>query len=461
MKVETTMKIKNLLFVTLFTSGWAYGALAAVSPSQAQQLGTTLTPFGAQQAGSADGAIPPYTGGIVAMQNLPTGNATSRYPDPFANERPLFSITASNAAQYAAELTPGTHALFSRFSDFRIDVYPTHRTMSYPDWVLKNSIKNATSAQMVGDSDGVTGAYGGVPFPIPQNGNEVMWNSNLAYAPAFCTETYQNYLVDTSGSVTDLGTITSDYVEPYYDSNATALPKNFYRYVKVDLHSPVNEAGSIFLIEYPVDFTKTDDITWFYSPGTRRVRMAPEFKYDTPVASYGGAIDWDEIEMFYGRMDKFDYHLVGEKEMVVPYNDYKFANTTVDGLLGPHTLNPDGVRWERHRVWVVDATLKSGERHIYSRWTFYVDEDSWRILASESYDHSGAFYRVGFAYPNQNYADTGAVSLSRTFGFYDLSKGDYQVAFAHTRGNGFLQCSTTLPNMNEYTPETIGAEGIR
>ena len=455
------MKIKSILLAGVLSSSWTAAAFAAVSPSQAAALGTTLTQFGAEKSGSADGVIPPYTGGIAAMTGLPAGGPDVGYPDPFASEKPLFSVTAANMAQYADQLTPGEQGLLKRFPDFRMDVYPTHRTASYPDWVLKNTVQNATTAQEVGNGDGVSDAYGGIPFPIPQDGYQVMWNVSLGYSPAYCKETYQSYLVDTSGSVTDLGTITSEYLFPYYNPDATALNDVFYRDVKLFLHSPASEAGTMFLLKFPIDFTKSDDTTWFYSPGTRRIRLGPEFKYDTPVATYGGAIDWDEIEMFYGRMNKFDFKLVGKKEIIVPYNDYKFVNTTTSALLGPHFLNPDGIRWERHRVWVVDATLKPNERHIYSRWTFYVDEDSWRILASESYDHSGALYRVGFSYPNQNYTQTGAITFSRTFGFYDLSKGDYQIAFAHTTPSGYLSCNAKLPNMNDYTPQAIAAEGVR
>jgi hypothetical protein len=239
------------------------------------------------------------------------------------------------------------------------------------------------------------------------------------------------------------------------------MTSKFWRYFTVYYHTPASQAGSIFLFEYPINFQQTDDVTWFYSPGTRRVRLAPEFKYDTPIANYGGALDYDEIDLFYGRMDKFDFKLVGEKEMIVPYNDYKFANTTQDALLGQHTLNPDGVRWERHRVWIVDATLKPGERHAYSRWTFYIDEDSWQILATESYDHSNAIYRIGFSYPYQNYAQTNAINFARSNGIYDLSKGTYYITFTNTKGNGFYDCSPDLPNMTQFTPQALSAQAIR
>lgn len=455
------MKIKHALLASVLTGFWSYGAYAAVTAQQAAQLGTTLTPFGAIQAGSADGVIPPYTGGITAMTGLPDASSAPGYPDPFASEKPVLTVNAGNMAQYAAELTPGEQALLQRYPSYYMNVYPTHRTMSYPAWVLQGTLKNATTAQLTADGEGITGAHGGIPFPIPQNGYEVMWNNLLSYHPAYCDELFQNYLVDTSGSVTFLGDIDNWHVYPYYDKNATALPGVFYEYYKARFRSPPSINGTMYLFQYPIDFTKSDDVTWFYDPGTRRVRIAPEFKFDTPVASYGGAIDYDEIDMFYGSMSKFDFKLVGEKEIIVPYNDYSFSNTTESEILRPQTLNPADIRWERHRVWVVQATLRPNERHIYSQWDFYVDEDSWDILASESYDHAASIYRVGFLYPYQNYTDGSATTFAQPFGFYDLSKGNYEITRVHTSPGGRYSCSETTQNMSNYTPQAMSAQGIQ
>lgn len=450
------MNLKHIFLAGVMTVTASCGA-------QAQLLGTTLTDFGAIKAGSADGAIPPYTGGIAAMTNLPAGSPATGYHDPFAGEKPVFAITSSNMSQYVSMLTPGEQALLQRYGGegYRLDVYPTHRSASYPAWVLENSQKNASSAQEVPDGDGASGAYGGIPFPIPKDGYQVMWNNYLAYQPAYCEQRYQNYLVDSTGAVTDLGTIKSTWAEPYYFQSETSLSNNFFRYFTVRYLTPAAEAGVTFLFQYPIDFTKRDDVTYFYSPGTRRVRLAPEFKYDTPIASYGGAVDYQEIDLFYGQMDKFDFQLLGQKEMIVPYNDYKFSNTTEAELLDPHFVNPDGVRWERHRVWIVQATLKSGERNAFSKWDFYVDEDSWRILATESYDAAGNVYKVGFSYPWQNYAQGDATAMAHTIGIYDLSKGTYDLTFVQTAGNGFWQCTTTPPNMSDFTAQAVAAQAIR
>jgi hypothetical protein len=453
--------VSKTLLLGLVVAAGAGMAISYSSPVKAQQAAGSLTPFGAQAAGSADGAIPPYTGGISAVPNLPQAGSGGPFADPFASEKPLFSVTAANMAQYADMLTPGAQALLKRYSDYRIDVYPTHRTTVFPSWVLANEGKNAQAAQEVPNGDGVAGTYGTIPFPQPKDGYQVMWNSYLQYQAPYCRQRFQNYLVDTSGAVTDLGTISTEWAEPYYIQGANAMPDTFYRDYKVQYITPAAEAGQTFLFKYPQDFQVSDEVTYFYSPGTRRVRLAPEFKYDTPISSYGGAINYDEIDLFKGRMDKFNFQLVGEKEMIVPYNDYKFAGTTESDLLGSHHLNPDGVRWERHRVWVVDATLKPDARHVFGRWTFYVDEDSWKILATESYDHAGNIYKVGFAYPWQNYGQGDATTFAHTFGIYDLSKGNYEISYVQAGAGDFWECSAQAPNMSRFTAQAIAASAIR
>src|SRR3546814_12121379 len=103
--------------------------------------------------------------------------------------------------------------------------------------------------------------------------------------------------------------------------------------------------------------------------------------------------------MFKGAMNRHDWKSVGKKEIFVPYNSYKAHSdkVKVKDLIQPHHLNPDLLRYELHRVWVVEATLKKGSRHINARRTFYVDEDSWSILIVDHYDGQGNIWRYAEA----------------------------------------------------------------
>ncbi len=137
---------------------------------------------------------------------------------------------------------------------------------------------------------------------------------------------------------------------------------------------------------------------WQYLPGQRRVKLAPDLAYDTPNAGSGGTSTYSDTFVFNGAMDRFDWKLVGKKEMYVPYNGYKLMYAKdIKPALTPNHVNPDFMRWELHRVWVVEATLKPGQRDLYSKRVFYLDEDSWVALAADQYDGKGQLYRATLA----------------------------------------------------------------
>jgi Protein of unknown function (DUF1329) len=440
------------------------GALAAVSADDAKQLGTTLTVFGAEKAGSADGTIPEYTGGLTKPP-ADFDAKSGRWPDPFKGEKPVFSVTASNMAQYAEQLTPGVQALLKRFPDYRVDVYPTHRTMHYPQWVIDNTLKNATSAKLVGkvEGDAVDGAFGGVPFPIPKSGYEAMWNAVLSYQRAQVSgKNVGAYLVDSSGGRTELPV--ADFVEyrPYWDQSLAGKFKGpIFDQLWVQLQTPPTTAGTTVLASYSINFDQTDQTSWAYFPSQRRTRMAPDYKYDTPAATYGGVLFYDEINLFRGRMDRFDFKLLGKKEMVIPYNNYRLSQLPTDDVYGSQHLKPDAVRWEKHRVWVVEATLKADARHAYSKRVFYIDEDDWGLAEADGYGQDGKLWRVGLDYPFSIY-DEGGGTNRVGFGFYDLQKGNY--FYTGTTGPNGPERQTVadkLEKPNLFTPAGMAGTGLR
>ena len=439
------------------------GAMAAVSADEAKQLGTTLTQFGAEKAGSADGAIPAYTGGLTTP---PAGFVadSGKWPDPFKDEKPVFSVTASNMSQYADQLTPGVQALLNRFPDYRVQVYPTHRTMHYPQWVIDNTLKNATSAKLIGkiEGDGVGGAFGGIPFPIPKNGYEVMWNAQLSYQRTqYDAKNAGAYLVDTSGARTELPIMNVIEYKPYYDRSVASEPfKGPFDRMWLVVLTPVSTAGLANLVDYSINYSESDQVSWAYFPAQRRTRMAPDFKYDTPTASYGGVLFWDEAKLFSGRMDRFDFKLIGKKEMIIPYNNYKYSQLPVDDVFGPKHIKPDAVRWEKHRVWVVEATLKPGARHAYSKRVFFVDEDGWTLMEADGYGQDGKLWRVGLDYPFNYYDGNGGVFISANT-FYDLQKGNYFSFFVtNSRGSPQLRVSEKLEKPNLFTPAGMAGTGL-
>jgi hypothetical protein len=399
-------------------------ARAAVSAEEANQLGTTLTLVGAEKAGNKEGTIPEYTGGLTTPPAAFVKGSNVR-PDPFADEKPLLSIDAKNLDQYADKLTEGTKALMKAHPSYRIDVYPTHRTAAFPKFVLENTVKNATRAKTTANGLGLEGVRAGIPFPIPKIGNEVMFNGVTAYqGQSYLFPKFTAYNVDSAGKLI-MATQGSYFVDsPFYDegsSNSDLLAR-----ARANYTGPARRAGEAAQTISPIDYTKKDRRGYAYLPGQRRVRLAPDIAYDTPNPTTSGMSTYDDLNLFNGALDRFDWALVGKKELYVPYNTYRFIyNDRPGDVFQPEFINPSVVRWELHRVWVVEGKLKAGKRHIYSRRTFYLDEDSWAFAAVDQYDGRGQLWRVGFSYMTQAY-DANAVCIATT-GHYDIIAGTYYI----------------------------------
>ncbi len=433
----------------------APAASRAVTAEEAKQLGTTLTEIGAERAGNADGTIPPYEGGL-AMPPAGYRPGSGTRPDPFAGEKPLFSIDGKNAAAHAARLTEGQKALLAKYPDFRMDVYPTHRTVAFPRFVLENTVRQATSARTAHDGVSFTGARAAYPFPIPKTGNEAMWNHLLRFSAICDRRRTAAYIVEASGAVTLSSTAQILESYPYWDERSKA--SNVYFRFKIAYDGPARRAGEGMMLIDPVDYVERGRRAWQYLPGQRRVRLAPDLSYDTPNAVNAGAQTFDDALLFNGKMDRFDFTLVGKREVYVPYNVYRVAyGATAEELLRPRFLNPDLVRWELHRVWVVEAKLKPGKRHLYHRRVFYLDEDSWAALLSDQYDARGQLYRVGLAFMAPSY-DLPA-PWPDPFLHYDLVSGTYAIN-GWPGAAGWMR-HVPCPSENEWSPDALAGAGIR
>jgi hypothetical protein len=434
-------------------------ALAAVSADEAKQLGTTLTPTGAEKAGNKDGTIPEWTGALKPPASFQAGS--SKRPDPFANEKPRLTITGKDMAAHADKLTEGTKELLKRYPTMRVDVYPTHRTIGYPAKVVENTQKNATGAKLTDGGLGTENVLPGFPFPIPKNGYEVMWNHLLTYRGLGFNAKYDSWNVDAAG--TPILATTGDivYAWPMYDPKRTGVMKETdpFWYIKLFYLGPARRNGEALMLWDSANPLKQGRRAWQYLPGQRRVKLAPDIAYDTPNPGTAGASTYDDVTVFNGAMDRFDFKLVGKKEMYVPYSNYRLTYEPVPAnITKPQHLNPDLLRWELHRVWVVEATLKEGKRHIYSKRVFYIDEDGWQALASDQYDGRGQLYRAGFSYPSFSY-DAGA-PLYDTQAFYDFSSGAYNITGLFGMYNG-LKYLTEMPGESFWSPDALAGAGLR
>lgn len=449
------MRFQQTLLIAALASAAGNVAHAGVTADEAKKLGTSLTAIGAEKGANKDGSIPAYSGGLTkAPASYKAGDGLR--PDPFADEKPLFSIDGKSVDKYGDKLTEGTKALMKKNSDYRIDVYKTQRTVAYPKAVEETTAKCATAAKTNAGGRSMEGCHAGFPFPIPKTGFEVMWNHLVRYEGVAYTVKYQNWNIDASGrpSISTEGTIVQDY--PYWQSDKADT--GIYYKQRITYSGPARRAGEALMLIDPLDYTDKDRRAWQYLPGQRRVKVAPDLAHDTPNPGTGGTSTFDDVFLFNGSLDRFDFKLIGKKEMFVPYNTYKMAyNSTKEELLKPKFLNPDLVRWEQHRVWVVEASLREGKRHVYSKRTFYIDEDSWTIVASDEYDARGQLFRAGFAYMTPSYE--APAPYSATHGLYDLVAGSYSLS-GYTAQTGGMRHSKPAPD-REWSPDALAGAGIR
>ena len=452
----------------MHTTKMLFGAgcltLSLLPPSVAAQpdfsrLGQDLTPIGAERAGNAAGTVPEWTGGLSsdAGRTLADGFAEN----PFAGEQPEFEITAQNYQDHTEHLTPGQVAMFERYPDtFRMPIYKTHRSIGF-DQPLYDKVKQmAGQAQLVNNGDGITNfPHGTFAFPIPQSGVEVVWNHNTRHRKNV-HRFYMQAMPQTNGSYTLIKLeeeIGFPELMPQLDHAAMPNTSVFY---KQRVNAPSRMAGNVLLVHETLDQLQEPRMAWVYNAGQRRVRRAPQVAYDGPGTASDGMRTSDNFGMYNGAPDRYEWTLVGKKEVYVPYNSYMMTDPNVkysDVLRAGH-INPDHTRYELHRVWEVQGDLKQGQRHIYARRNFFVDEDSWMITLADHYDGRGALWRVGEGHVAHFYHDKVPGYSIETL--YDLIAGRYIALGMYTEEVAAPNFSYE-PNHNQFSPAALRASGIR
>ncbi len=361
------------------------------------RLGHELTPMGANPAGNADGSIPPYSGKVVGPPpHVHYQGSGSFYPSAYAGEKPLFTITAKNYREYLSHLTEGQMALFEAYPDtFRIPVYPSKRDTRYSDFIHNNVKLNAVTATLVEGGNGITGSFGAVPFPFPGNGQELIWNSQFAPNLAASAGEINIATVYDSGERQVWARQEDRYFEPFDEKVPREKFSGVSARVMLLLTAPAREAGKVVLVHEFTDLTHSPRNAWEYMPGTRRVRRAPTIAYDFPDGP-GGLRTVDDALMFIGATDRFTWKIEPQREIYVPYNNNALDDPAMKyaQLLTPHHIDPDVMRYELHRCWVVVGELKPGERHIYGKRRLFIDEDSWAGLLADNYDRYGKLFRT-------------------------------------------------------------------
>jgi len=394
---------------------------AAVSEQDAQRLGKDLTPVGAVKMGNGTD-IPAWHGGLDKKEGMAPGQF---HADPFAKDQPLFRITAQNIDQHEKRLTNGQKTLLKTYPNLYFDVYPSRRSASYPDYVYDAVKNNATSAELMKYGSGVRGAVMSSPFPIPSAGEEAMWNHTLRFRGQSFSYTAFTVAVTEGGSRAD-SLRDYKYFVHYSEPGVEAddLDNKIF-YLKRKTLAPSNLAGRITLAHETLDQVRSPRKSWVYVPGQRRLRRTPDLAYDTADVNTNSIRTIDQVDMFNGAPDYYEWTLVGKQELYIPYNAYKVHQGDLKNsdILHDHHLNSALLRYEPHRVWVVEAKLRVGFDHRYETRRYYLDEDSWSIIYAEEYSKDGQLLQVSEAH-TINYYDVQLVfpTLEVT---YDLENNRY------------------------------------
>ncbi|WP_434709548.1 DUF1329 domain-containing protein [Pseudomonas sp. R1-1] len=454
------MKITKSLFHAgvLGLSLLATSVMAAVPAAEADKLGKSLTPMGAEMAGNADGSIPAWK---PLPKNAGSVDSKGFLSNPYASEQPLFTITAKDADKYKDKLAPGQYAMFKRYPEtFKMPVYPSHRGATVPDNVFAAIKKNATSTNLVSGGNGLENFDTAVPFPIPKSGVEVIWNHITRYRGGSVTRLVTQATPQPNGSYSLVyfqdQFVFRDKMKDYDPAN----PGNILFYFKQKVTAPARLAGGVLLVHETLDQVKEPRSAWVYNAGQRRVRRAPQVSYDGPGTAADGLRTSDNLDMYNGAPDRYDWKLEGKKEMYIASDSYKLDDPKLkySDIIKAGHINQDLARYELRRVWHVTATLKEGQRHIYAKRDFYIDEDTWQAAVIDHYDGRGQLWRVAEAHA-ENYYDK-QVPWYALETLYDLQSGRYLALGMKNEEKSAYDFGFTATT-SDFTPAALRQDGVR
>ncbi|GAB3099600.1 DUF1329 domain-containing protein [Aestuariicella hydrocarbonica] len=390
--------------------------------------GPDFTPLGAERAGNADGSIPAWEGGLTR----PPANYQSgrQERDPWPQDPILHTVTADNVGQYVDLLSPGQRALLKAYpATWRVPVYRSRRSAAFPEWVYQGVLANARRFAEAGAEATYEQARISSPFPIPRRGEEVMWNHNLRWRGLRIQRPLARAAVTPLGRFTlivgdeDIGI---PYAAPQQSRFSKEYP-NVLLAIKSKFTGPSLLANDASLVLEPIDHRVSKRKAWSYLESLRRVVRQPFLAYHQPALNSDALRTVDDYELFNGGTDRFEWQLLGKREMLIPYNAYRLHSDQLapEDIIRRGHINPAHTRYERHRVWVVEGRLKADKQHVYSRRVFYLDEDSWQVVVSESYDLEGQLWRVAEAHIVNFY--TVPVPLATLYVYHDLKQRRYLV----------------------------------
>jgi len=459
MNKNKTLKLQALAGAMLLALSTT-PALAKVDQAKAAKLGgSELTATGAEVAGNKDGSIPAYTGGLKEAPSCYKGD--NRVCDPFPEDKPLFVITAQNVSQYASKLSPGQLSMFKKYpTTFKMPVYPTRRTFRMPDEPAAITKKNATETETLGAAGLKNYTPMGFPFPIANNGLEMVWN-HIGRWRGTGVKRFAGQATPQTNGAYSLVMFQDEVVVPAAMTDYVAgEDPNVMFYGKQTIVFPSRLAGDILLVHETIDQVTEPRRAWVYSAGQKRTRRAPQVAYDGPGVAADGMRTADNYDLYNGSPDRYNWTFKGKREMYIGYNSYKLDKQGLpyDEIIKPGHINQDLTRYELHRVYEVEATLKENTRHIYAKRVFYFDEDSWVASVIDHYDGRGNLWRVAEAHQLLYYQIPVQGYSVETL--YDLNAGRYLVLGLENNEPAGVDWKAKF-SKQEFQPSALRRAGVR
>lgn len=459
-------KTKLLLTATALTLFATSGAWAKAPAGEVAKLGSSLTPLGSEMAGTPDGEVPAWTGGLSSP---PAGvnfdPKKMNPPNPFSADPVKATITAANMGQFEDKLTDGHKAMLKKYSTYKMKVYQSRRTCALPQFAYDAAKFNAGNAELTPDGDGIKNFKVGLPFPILDSNptkaaQQLIMNKRFSFRGFKNTRQFSAAPVQSNGSY-NLQVVQDEAIFRYANPSVKSSDElnNIGLLYIANTISPPRLAGNVILVHESINAQVEPRKAWSYSPGTRRVRRAPDIAYDNPGTNSDGMSTSDSFDGFNGALDRYDWNLKGKSVKLIAYNSYDLLNVKYKNLLKPQHLDQESVRYEPHRVFVVEAKLKPSARHVYARRVMYMDEDAKNVSNAENYDGRGQLWRfqevpVVNAY-HVPHCGTGALEV-----VYDLLSSRYLALSMRAEEPPQNYFADELQE-SRYTPEAIRSLGVR
>jgi len=422
--------------------------------------------MGSEMAGTPDGEVPAWTGGLSSP---PAGvnfdPKKMNPPNPFSGDAVKATITAANMDQFGDKLTDGHKAMLKKYSTYKMKVYQSRRTCALPQFAYDAAKANAANADLTPDGDGIKNFKVGLPFPILDSNptkaaQQLIMNKRFSFRGFKNTRQFSAAPVQSNGSY-NLQVVQDEAIFRYANPTVKSSDElnNIGLLYIANTISPPRLAGNVILVHESINAQVEPRKAWSYSPGTRRVRRAPDIAYDNPGTNSDGMSTSDSFDGFNGALDRYDWNLKGKSVKLIAYNSYDLLNVKYKNLLKPQHLDQESVRYEPHRVFVVEAKLKPSARHVYARRVMYMDEDAKNVSNAENYDGRGQLWRfqevpVVNAY-HVPHCGTGALEV-----VYDLLSSRYLALSMRAEEPPQNYFADELQE-SRYTPEAIRSLGVR